>query len=145
MLGEYQGAVQWRLGYVARTCSGTTTICGGYRITGERLWIPVNEDAYKTGARTGTTSGRVTEGCVTRVIGTTTYLCQYVVNARVGTGDSGSAVFSIASGSDVNFAGQLHAGLVNSSTGIGDYYYFSPLNNIQAIHGNIITTYHGSY
>jgi hypothetical protein len=73
------------------------------------------------------------------VSGTTiTLLCQTLVSSSgtiVGSGDSGSPVFQISSGSDVTLTGILWGG--NSS---GTMFVFSPLKNVQDELGSMTAT-----
>ena len=87
----------------------------------------------KVGRTTGWTQGQVDRTCVnTSVSGSTVYLfCQtFVVNAGgatvVGGGDSGSGVFRITSGNNVEFLGLLWGGSSDNKT-----FVFSPLASIQ--------------
>lgn len=87
----------------------------------------------KVGRTTGWTQGQVDRSCVnTSVSGSTVYLfCQtFVVNAGgatvVGGGDSGSGVFRITSGSNVQLVGLLWGGSSDNKM-----FVFSPLASVQ--------------
>ncbi len=94
----------------------------------------------KVGRTTGWTQGNVTNTCVTtNVSGSNiTQLCQTFVQdpggaVVVGGGDSGSNVFRITSGNDVQLVGILWGG--NSS---GTQFVFSPLQQIQRELGSLV-------
>ena len=87
----------------------------------------------KVGRTTGWTQGQVDRTCVnTGVSGSTVFLfCQtFVVNAGgatvVGGGDSGSGVFRITSGNNVEFIGLLWGGSSDNKL-----FVFSPLASVQ--------------
>ncbi len=96
----------------------------------------------KVGRTTGWTQGNVTNTCVTtNVSGSNiTQLCQtFVQNSNnavvVGGGDSGSNVFRIVSGDNVQLVGILWGG--NSS---GTQFVFSPLQQVQRELGALVAT-----
>ena len=60
-----------------------------------------------------------------------TQLCQNFVSATVGSGDSGSPVFAIGSGSNVSLLGILWGGSGSQS------YVYSPIANIHNDLGNL--------
>lgn len=126
----YAGGTASTLGTIARTTganNGSVTISGSFRITGEG-GAAVGQTVHKVGRTTGWTRGRVTSTCVhVNVSGSNvTQLCQTVVSAGVGSGDSGSPVFRRQGGSNVMLVGILW-GSSGSST-----FVFSPLANIEA-------------
>jgi hypothetical protein len=91
---------------------------------------------HKVGRTTGWTRGSVGATCVNvNVSGSNiTQLCQTLVSARVGGGDSGSPVFRRqGSGSNVTLVGILWGG---SGTSL---YVYSPLSNIEAELGALTT------
>jgi hypothetical protein len=97
----------------------------------------------KVGRTTGWTQGGTTSTCVnTNVSGSNiTQLCQtFVQNSNnavvVGGGDSGSNVFRITSGDNVQLVGILWGG--NSS---GTLFVFSPLKQVQQELGALTTTF----
>jgi hypothetical protein len=63
-----------------------------------------------------------------------TQICQTIVNANVGAGDSGSDVFSVTSGTNVKLDGVLWGG---SSDGTS--FVFSPFANITGELGALTT------
>jgi hypothetical protein len=95
----------------------------------------------KVGRTTGWTQGPVTRTCVdTGVLGSNiVLLCQTFVsleNVRlVGAGDSGSPVFQITSGDNVQLVGILWGGSSSGST-----FVFSPLKQIQDELGALTAT-----
>jgi hypothetical protein len=65
-----------------------------------------------------------------------TQLCQTIVSANVGGGDSGSDVFTVTSGTNVRLAGVLWGGgSMNGKT----VFVFSPLANIKGELGALTT------
>jgi hypothetical protein len=102
----------------------------------------VGTTVNKMGRTTGWTQGNVTQSCVnTNVSGTNiTQLCQtFVQNSGgavvVGGGDSGSGVFRVTSGDNVQLVGILWGGNSN-----GTLFVFSPLKQIQQELGSLVTT-----
>ena len=81
----------------------------------------------KVGRTTGWSQGNVTRSCVnTSVSGSTVMLyCQTMVGADVNSGDSGSPVFRIVSGTNVELVGILWGGASDNS-----YFVFSPLKQV---------------
>ncbi|MGQ0815458.1 MAG: hypothetical protein ACT4O1_13535 [Gemmatimonadota bacterium] len=106
------------------------------RVDGEQLWPLQNDTVDKVGARTGWTYGPVTQTCVDEVVSGVEFICQYWVDAGVGRGDSGSAVFVFTSPESAIITGQLFAGIVDN-TELGQTYLFSSWNNIQSEMGNL--------
>ena len=90
----------------------------------------------KVGRTTGWTAGNITNTCVnTGVSGSNiVQLCQTFVSAGVGGGDSGSDVFQVTSGSNVQLAGVLWGG--NSG---GTQFVFSPFGNVTRELGALTT------
>jgi hypothetical protein len=95
----------------------------------------VGQMAHKVGRTTGWTRGQVTNTCVTtNVSGSViTQLCQTFVSAGVNSGDSGSPVFRVTSGTNVRLVGILWGG---SGTTL---YVFSPLTNVEQELGPLTT------
>ena len=129
------------LGRIARTSStlkNDRTIVGNWTITGEASSsnIPVGTLVNKVGRTTGWSQGRVTATCATvNVSGSNiTQLCQTIVSATVGAGDSGSDVFKIASGTNVTLDGVLWGGTTSGQT-----FVFSPLANVKGELGSLTT------
>ena len=92
----------------------------------------------KVGRTTGWSQGPVIRTCTnTSVSGSTVYLlCQTFVQAAVDGGDSGSGVFRITSGSNVELVGILWGGASDNS-----YFVFSPLSGIaRELRGTIVAT-----
>ena len=129
----YSSGMSYALGSLARTSSrgqwsGSLTISGSFSITGKRNPV-AGEQANKVGRTTGWTYGPITNTCVNvNVSGSNiTLLCQSMVQAGVGGGDSGSPVFGWSgSGSSVTLFGILWGG---SST--GDLFVFSPISQVE--------------
>src|SRR5213593_1286526 len=118
------------LGSIEQTSSvnsGSLTIAGSFRVTSEGPSL-VGQTVNKVGRTTGWSQGQVTNTCVnTGVSGSKiVQLCQDWVSASVGPGDSGSGVFAITSGTDVQLRGTLWGG--NSA---GTVFVYSPIANIQ--------------
>lgn len=136
----YASGISFILGQIAKTTganNGDLTISGAFTITAEdlRQSFTVGETLNKVGRTTGWTQGSVTQTCVnTGVSGTNiVQLCQTFVSAGVNSGDSGSPVFRITSGSNVTLAGILWGG---SGTSL---FVFSPLRNIENELGALTT------
>ena len=110
------------------------TITGEFSITNDGE-ATVGQTVNKVGRTTGWSEGAVTAVCAnTNVSGTNiTQLCQDFVSASVGSGDSGSPVFAITSGTNVTLLGILWGGSGSSS------FVFSPLSNVRTEIGNITT------
>lgn len=117
-------------GFLARTDginTGSLTIAGQFRIVSEGP-SSVGATVNKVGRTTGWTQGQVTDTCANvGVFGTLiVQLCQDIVGAGVGGGDSGSPVFAITSGNDVQLRGILWGGNAN-----GTIFVYSPIANIE--------------
>lgn len=133
----HAGGIKRALGAIARTTganNGSVTISGSFSITAEGS-PAVGQTANKVGRTTGWSSGAITNTCVhVNVSGTNiTQLCQSIVSANVGSGDSGSPVFRrTGSGSNVTLLGILWGG----GTGV---FVFSPISNIESELGALRT------
>jgi hypothetical protein len=130
-------ASQVAFGKIAKTnrpAKSALTITGQFSITAEGEAV-AGQTVNKVGRTTGWSQGAVTATCVnTNVSGSNiTELCQDFVNAAVGSGDSGSPVFAITSGTNVRLLGILWGGSGNQS------FVFSPLSNIEAELGPLTT------
>lgn len=140
----YVNGANQALGLIAATSganNGSLTITGSFSITSDDCntvggCLTIGTTVNKVGRTTGWTSGQITATCVdTGVQGTQiVQRCQTFVNAGVGGGDSGSDVFQITSGTSVKLAGVLWGG-----NGSGTQFVFSPLGNVKAELGNLIT------
>jgi hypothetical protein len=130
---EYRSGISFDLGGIAATSGSNLTITGTHNITAEadanRTPVAVGATVSKTGRTTGTSTGQVTNTCVnTSVQGSNIMqLCQTFVAAAVGSGDSGSPVYS-GSG-NVTLVGILWGGGTNT-------FAFSPLRSIKDELGN---------
>jgi hypothetical protein len=130
---SYANGIAYTVGRLAQTArpGRSLTITGQWTIQNEGVAI-VGQVVNKVGRTTGWSQGRVTNTCVdTNVSGSDiTELCQNFVSATVGSGDSGSPVFAIVSGSSVNLVGILWGGSGSSS------FVYSPIANIHDDLGN---------
>lgn len=138
---EYINSTPNTLGSIARTASTKKrdlTIVGSFTITDDApsADFPVGAVVNKVGRTTGWSQGTVALSCVdVNVSGTDiTQLCQTIVSATVGAGDSGSDVFSITGGTNVTLDGVLWGGAVNNRS-----FVFSPLANVVDELGNLTT------
>lgn len=144
----YSSSVASYRGDVAKTNnfnSGSLEVVGKFTITAQNnatTSFPIGLTVNKVGRTTGWTQGNVSNTCVnTNVSGSNiTQLCQtFVQNPNgavlVGGGDSGSNVFRITSGDNVELVGILWGG--NSS---GTQFVFSPLKQIQQELGAVVAT-----
>ena len=89
---RYASGTASTLGEIAKTTgpnNGSLTISGKFNITAEGNPV-VGQNANKVGRTTGWSRGRITNTCVNvNVSGTNlTQLCQSIVTARVGGGDT---------------------------------------------------------
>jgi hypothetical protein len=145
----YSGSVASTRGAIAKTSgpnNGSLTVTSAFTVTSQdntTTSFPIGTTVNKVGRTTGWTQGNVTNTCVnTNVSGTNiTQLCQtFVANPGgavvVGGGDSGSNVFRITSGDNVQLVGILWGG--NSS---GTLFVFSPLKQIRDELGPISVTF----
>jgi hypothetical protein len=133
----YNSGVSFNLGRIARTTSrgaltGSITISTAnpfFTITAERANPVAGAQANKIGRTTGWTFGQISATCVAvNVSGTSiTQLCQSLVGAGVGAGDSGSPVFSRSgTGGNVTLLGILWGGSSD-----GALFVFSPMSGIE--------------
>ena len=127
---QRDGTVTADQGFIAKTTgvnTGSLTISGQFRIVSEGPSI-VGNVVNKVGRTTGWTQGRVTATCVDVIVlgSPNADLCQDQVSAGVGAGDSGSPVFAIASGNDVQLRGILWGGTLD-----GTSFVYSPIANIE--------------
>jgi hypothetical protein len=125
--------------------NGSLTVGGVFTVTSQdntTTSFPIGLVVNKVGRTTGWTQGEVTRTCVhTAVSGSNiAQLCQtFVANPAganvVGSGDSGSGVFRITSGDNVQLVGILWGGSSDNKT-----FVFSPLKNIRDELGPITAT-----
>lgn len=123
-----------RIGRTQRPSRSSLGIVGDFTITAEGS-AAAGQTVNKVGRTTGWSQGRVTNTCVdTDLSGTTiTELCQNFVTATVGSGDSGSPVFQIGSGTNVTLVGILWGGSGSS------VFVYSPITNIEQELGALTT------
>lgn len=144
----YSTGVASTRGSIARTSApnnGGLDVTGSFTITSQdnvTTDFANGTTINKIGRTTGWTQGIVTNSCVnTNVSGTNiTQLCQTFVSnpggaVVVGGGDSGSNVFRIISGSNVQLVGILWGG-----NGSGTQFVFSPFKQIRDELGPITAT-----
>jgi hypothetical protein len=138
---KYINGTQNTLGRIARTSTTSPTdrtIVGGWTITSDASssTFTIGLKVNKVGRTTGWSQGRVGATCVNvNVSGTNiTQLCQTIVSATVGAGDSGSDVFTITSGTNVKLDGVLWGGSSDGRTLV-----FSPLANVKGELGALTT------
>lgn len=138
---RYNSGISFDLGGIARTASrgrfsGSLEVVGFFNIAAERANPIAGSTVNKVGRTTGWTFGTVTNTCVNiSVSGTNiTQLCQSLVNAGVGGGDSGSPVFEWSSGSNVTLVGILWGGSTS-----GTQFVFSPMSGIERELGSLTT------
>lgn len=125
--------------------NGSLTVGGVFTITSQdntTTNFSIGTVVNKVGRTTGWTQGEVTRTCVnTAVSGSNiAQLCQsFVANPAgatvVGSGDSGSGVFRITSGDNVQLVGILWGGSSDNKS-----FVFSPLKNIRDELGSITAT-----
>lgn len=134
----YANGTASTLGSIARTTgpnNGSLTIAGNFSIAAEGAPV-VGQTANKVGRTTGWTRGGITNTCVNvNVSGSNiTQLCQTIVSAGVGGGDSGSPVFlRPGAGNNVTLLGILWGG-----SGSGTF-VFSPMSNVESELGALTT------
>jgi hypothetical protein len=133
-------------GSIAQTSgpnNGSLEVTGNFTVASQdntTTSFAKNTIVNKVGRTTGWTQGNVTRTCVhTNVSGSNvTQLCQTFVESNatlVAGGDSGSSVFRITSGDNVQLVGILWGG--NSS---GSLFVFSPLAQIRQELGPLVAT-----
>jgi len=127
----YNTAVASNRGDILKTTganNGSLTVGGLFTVTSQNTvdsTFAIGTVLNKVGRTTGWSQGPVSRTCVnTNVSGSRVHqLCQTFVDADVAGGDSGSPVFRITSGDNVELVGILWGG------GTG-YYVMSPLKQI---------------
>ena len=135
---KYASGVSFTLGRIEKTTgvnNGSVTIGGSFAI-GSEGGGSVGNTANKVGRTTGWSQGKITNTCVTvNVSGTNiTLLCQNLVTAKVGAGDSGSPVFLGANNTTVKLAGILWG-----SDATGTLFAYSPISGIEKELGSLTT------
>ena len=118
--------------------NGSITVGGLFTITSQNAAtsnFAVGTVLNKVGRTTGWSQGPVTATCVnTNVSGSRIHqLCQTFVQAAVGGGDSGSPVFRITTGDNVELVGILWGGGTNT-------FVMSPLKQIVQELGSVVAT-----
>jgi hypothetical protein len=144
----YNTATSSTRGAIARTSgpnNGSLEVTGDFTVTSQdnsTTSFPIGTTINKVGRTTGWTQGTVTQTCVhTNVSGSNiTQLCQTFVQGPgstvvVGGGDSGSGVFRVTSGDNVQLVGILWGGSSN-----GNLFVFSPLKQVRDELGAITAT-----
>jgi len=138
---RYINSTQNTLGRIARTSNTNQTnrtIVGNWTVTSDATSssFTIGLTVNKVGRTTGWSQGPVTSTCVNvNVSGSNvTQLCQTIVSATVGAGDSGSDVFAITSGTNVKLDGVLWGGSSD-----GTIFVFSPLANVKGELGALTT------
>ncbi len=135
----YSSSVASDRGIIAKTSgpnNGSLEVTGTFTVTGQNnTSTNFSGTVNKVGRTTGWTQGNVTHSCINvNVSGSNiTQLCQTRVAANVGSGDSGSPVFSGTS--SVTLIGILWGGSSDGSS-----FIFSPLKNIQDELGQMTAT-----
>ncbi len=145
---RYNSGTASTRGAIAKTSgpnNGSIDVTGNFTVTSQdntSTSFAIGTTVNKVGRTTGWAQGNVTNTCVTtNVSGTNiTQLCQTFVQdpggaVVVGGGDSGSGVFRITSGNNVQLVGILWGG--NSS---GTLFVFSPFKQIRDEIGAITAT-----
>lgn len=120
--------------------NSSLTFAGVFTVTSQddqTTNFPTGTVINKVGRTTGWSQGPVSRSCVnSSVQGSTVYLfCQTIVTAGVAGGDSGSDVFRITSGDNVQLVGILWGGASDNS-----YFVFSPLANVVRELGPMVAT-----
>lgn len=118
--------------------NGSLTVGGLFSVTSQDNTtknFAIGTVLNKVGRTTGWSQGPVSRTCVnTNVLGSTVHqFCQTFVDAAVDGGDSGSPVFAVSSGDNVQLVGILWGGGT-------DYFVMSPLASIQQELGSLVTT-----
>jgi hypothetical protein len=132
----YTSTTTSTLGRIAKTTgpnNGSLTVNGSFTITAEGV-ATVGQVVGKVGRTTGWTTGRVTNRCVNVLVSGTdiVQLCQSIVSARLGPGDSGSPVFK--GSTNVTLTGILWGG-----DQAGTQFVYSPIANIEKELGALTT------
>jgi hypothetical protein len=135
----YRSGTSSSRGIIARTTganNGSLNVSGSFTVTSQdNTNTRFSGTLNKVGRTTGWTRGNVTSTCANvNVSGTNiTLLCQTLVAANSASGDSGSPVFRVTSGTNVQLVGIMWGG------GSGTF-AFSPLNLVQRELGSFTAT-----
>ncbi|HET9425515.1 MAG TPA: hypothetical protein VFO55_09100, partial [Gemmatimonadaceae bacterium] len=137
----YSSGVASNRGDILKTTganNGSLTVGGVFAVTSQDNTtknFQIGRILNKVGRTTGWSQGGVSRTCVnTNVSGSTVHqFCQTFVDAAVDGGDSGSPVFGITSGDNVELVGILWGGGTN-------YFVMSPLASIQQELGSVVAT-----
>ena len=131
------------LGLIAKTSganNGSLSITGSFTITSNDCstiggCLSVGTTVNKIGRTTGWTAGKITNTCVNVGVSGTSIvqLCQTIVSAGVGAGDSGADVFRTTS------TGVKLAGILWGGSSDGKVFVFSPFGNITSELGALTT------
>jgi hypothetical protein len=145
---RYDGSISSSRGVVSKTSgpnNGSLEVTGAFTITSQdntTTNFAIGTTVNKVGRTTGWTQGNVTRTCVhTNVSGSNiTQLCQTFVQnpdgaVVVGGGDSGSQVFRVTSGDNVQLMGILWGGSSDNKL-----FVFSPLKQVQQELGSLVAT-----
>ncbi len=145
LYGSGTGSNRGQIAKTSASNNGSIEVTGAFTVTSQNntdVSFASGTTLNKVGRTTGWTQGNVIATCVhTNVSGSNvTQLCQTFVQnpggaVVVGGGDSGSGVFRITSGDNVQLVGILWGG--NSS---GTQFVFSPLKQIRDEIGAITAT-----
>jgi hypothetical protein len=132
----YTSTTTSSLGKIAKTTgpnNNSVTINGSFTVTAEGA-ASVGQVVGKVGRTTGWTTGKVTNKCVTVGVNSTdiVQLCQDIVSAKVGPGDSGGPVFKGTT--NVTLTGLLWGG-----NNAGTQFVYSPISNIEKELGALTT------
>jgi hypothetical protein len=123
--------------------TGSLNVAGHFSITSQdnsTTGFTVGLTLNKVGRTTGWTGGNVALSCGNvNVSGSNIHmLCQTAVDANVAGGDSGSPVFRVTSGDNVQLVGILWGGSMS-----GARFWFSPFKSIQDELGSMTATTDG--
>lgn len=144
-LGLYPGYASGELGYIARPASRNDDTYAldptdpRFEITGVFHWSLDGETLEKVGRTTGWSGGKVIDGCFTFDATSYSIRCAMSVDARAGTGDSGSPVFKMVSGTQVQLRGTLFARTdeATCTTGVDPIYPIDQLYCDQFVASNL--------
>jgi hypothetical protein len=132
----YTSTTTSTLGRIAKTTgpnNNSITISGNFTVTAEGS-ASAGQVVGKVGRTTGWTTGKVTNTCVNVLLNGTNIvqLCQTIVTARSGPGDSGGPVFKGTG--NITLTGILWGG-----NDLGTQYVYSPMSGIERELGALTT------